>query len=268
MVESAHKCFISTEELDVLRQSDHPLCIIDCSVNMGPGEEPIFAYHKEHIPCARFLDLKLARDLASPYPFMMPGKDYFCAVAKSLDIRKTHTVIVYDCQSGAFASRGAFMLKAFGHPDVRILDGGLGKWKKEGRDVQACKTVPTADDFAYEFNGSGIKNYEDIVAISQSGSAQLIDCRPAPGFAGGNIPTSVNVPAPTLLNADNTCKSAEELQKVFEAAGVDLSKPMVFTCGAGVMATVGKHCAVIAGATGDNAVYDGSWGEYSVRSKQ
>ena len=97
MVESASKCFISTEELDVLRKSGALVCILDCSVVVGPGEEPIFAYHREHIPGAKFLDLKLARDLASPYPFMMPSKDYFVAVAKSLDIRKTHKVVVYDC---------------------------------------------------------------------------------------------------------------------------------------------------------------------------
>lgn len=76
------------------------------------------------------------------------------------------------------------------------------------------------------------------------------------------------MPAPSLANPDGTLKNAEEIKAVFEAAGIDLSKPMVFTCGGGVMATVGKHAAEHAGATGSKAVYDGSWSEYSVKSKQ
>jgi len=118
-------------------------------VNFGAGEEFVFNYYREHIADAKFLDLKLARDLASPFPFMMPSLDYFVMIAKSLDIRKSHTVVVYDGQQGAFASRGAFMLRAFGHPDVRILDGGLAKWKKEGKEVQS-HTAATAGDFSYE----------------------------------------------------------------------------------------------------------------------
>ena len=91
-------------------------------------------------------------------------------IAKSLDIRKSHTVVVYDGQQGAFACRGAFMLKAFGHPDVRILDGGLAKWKKEGKEVRS-HTAATAEDFSYELRSEGIKSYEDIVAIEKNGSA-------------------------------------------------------------------------------------------------
>ena len=195
----------------------------------------------------------------------MPSADYFCMVAKAMDIRKTHTVVVYDCQKGWFANRGAFMLKAFGHPDVRVLDGGLCKWKAESKEVVGDKCVATADDFAYNFNPDCVKNFDDVKAISESGSHQIIDCRPAGGFAGGNIPNSLNVAAPALANADGSCKNAEELKACFEDAGIDLSKPMVFTCGGGIMATVGKHCAEIAGATGDKAVYDGSWAEYSAK---
>jgi thiosulfate/3-mercaptopyruvate sulfurtransferase len=101
---------------------------------------------------------------------MMPSRDYFVMIAKSLDIRKSHTVVVYDGQQGAFACRGAFMLKAFGHPDVRILDGGLAKWKKEGKEVRS-RTAATAEDFSYELRSEGIKSYEDIVAIEKNGSA-------------------------------------------------------------------------------------------------
>ena len=272
MVEQSSHVFISTDELQTLINNGHPLCILDCTVLMAPGEDAVFTYGKEHIHGAKFLDLKLCRDLQNPFPFMMPNKDYFTMIAKSLDIRKSHTVVCYDSLTGAlnsaFANRGSFMLKAFGHPDVRILDGGLAKWKAEGKPVHGCKAVATPDDFSYELDASKVKSYEDIVEISKNGSAQIVDNRPSPGFQGGNIPTSVNVPAPAMWNADGTLKSADDLRKAFDGAGVDLSKPMVFTCGGGIMATVGYHAARIAGATGSTAVYDGSWNEYSVRSKQ
>ena len=156
--------------------------ILDCSVNVGAGDDCIYGYLKEHIHGAKFLDLKLARDLSSPFPFMMPSRDYFVMLAKSLDIRKSQTVVVYDCQQGAFACRGAFMLKAFGHPDVRILDGGLAKWKKEGKEVHGEKAGATAEDFSYDLRPEGIRSFEQIVAIRDSGSAQIIDCRPAAAF--------------------------------------------------------------------------------------
>jgi len=144
--------------------SGSALRILDCSVNVGPGDDFVFNYFREHIKGAKFLDLKLARDLASPFPFMMPSHDYFSMIAKSLDIRKSHTVIVYDGQQSAFACRGAFMLKAFGHPDVRILDGGLAKWKSEGKELHS-HSAATADDFSYELRSEGIRSYEDIVSI-------------------------------------------------------------------------------------------------------
>ena len=268
MVEQASHTLISTDELQALIATGSPLRILDCSVNVGGGDEFIFNYYREHIHGAKFLDLKLARDLSSPFPFMMPSRDYFVLLAKSLDIRKSQTVVVYDGQQGAFACRGAFMLKAFGHPDVRILDGGLAKWKKEGKEVHGCKTGASAEDFSYELRPEGIRSFEQIVDIEKSGSAQIIDCRPPPGFQAGKIPTSVNVPAGQLANADGTFKSADEIRAIFSGAGIDLSKPMVFTCGAGVAATVGKHAVELTGATGERAVYDGSWSEYSVRSQQ
>ena len=95
MVEVQDKTYISVGELAELDKKN--LSILDCSVIIGEGEDPVLSYLKEHIEGAKFLDLKLARDLQSPYPFMMPSQEYFCLIAKSLDIRKTRTVVVYDC---------------------------------------------------------------------------------------------------------------------------------------------------------------------------
>lgn len=271
MVEAANNHLISTDALATLMANGHPVCILDCTVVMPPGsaEDPAITHSKEHIHGSKFLDLRLTRDVASPYPMMMPPKEYFVMLCKSFDIRKSHTVVCYDTQQSNFAHRAAFMFRAYGHPDVRVLDGGLAKWKAEGKEVHSKKAPhPKDEDFAFELKDTEIKQFEDVVEISQKGTHQLIDCRPAPGYQAGNIPSSVNVPAPSLANPDGTLKSPEEIKVIFENAGIDLSKPMVFTCGGGVMATVGKHAAEHAGATGEKAVYDGSWTEYSVRAKK
>lgn len=134
---------------------------------MGEGEDPVFLHHREHIHGAKFLDLKLARDLGSPYPMMLPPKEYFVMLCKSFDIRKSQTVVCYDTQQSNFAHRAAFMFRAFGHPDVRVLDGGLAKWKAEGKEIHAKKAPhPAAEDFAFVYNGDELKHYEDIVEIS------------------------------------------------------------------------------------------------------
>ena len=129
MVE-ANSAFITTDRLAELIQSLPPdkLRILNASYNFI-GEINVYRDHaNSRIPGARFLDLSVVRDIESPYPFMMPKKELFIAMMKALDVRKSQTVVVYDNGKGWFASRAAFMIKAFGHPQVFILDGNFAKW--------------------------------------------------------------------------------------------------------------------------------------------
>ena len=256
---------ISTAELKELIASGADCRIFDCSVAMMPTQEDAaIAFQKEHIKGARFLDLKLTRDLGSPYPFMMPNKGFFSLLARQFDIRKSLPVVVYDCQSSAFAHRAAFMLKSFGHDNVRVLDGGIAKWKADGGAVHSSG-APSAGDYDYDIVPGVVNSFEEVKSLSETGGKQIIDCRPADAFAKGTIPGGVNISGTDFQHPDGSVKSVDEIKAIFGAAGVDLSKPMLFSCNSGIKATVAFAAASQAGATGALSVYDGSWSEWSAK---
>ena len=106
-------------------------------MSMGAGgPDPCIEHSKNHIKGSRFFDLALCRDLTSPYPHMMPSQAHFISLMKALDIRKSHTVVVYETGQGWWASRAAFVFRSMGHPNVRVLDGQFAKWTKEGKPCE------------------------------------------------------------------------------------------------------------------------------------
>lgn len=134
---------------------------------------------------------------------------------KALNIRKSMTVVIYETGKGWFASRAAFMLKAFGHPKVFILDGHLAKWQTEGRAIESDSDDADASylaDFDYTLNTDNMLSYERIKEVSADGTVQIIENRPPDSVANvGGIPNAINIPAPAMLAEDGTVKSAEQL---------------------------------------------------------
>lgn len=130
---------------------------------------------------------------------------------KVLNVKKSSTVVCYDTGKGFFASRAAFVLKSFGHPNVYVLDGHLAKWVSEGRAIESDGNDEGYDaDFDYTFEGAeSILSYDRIKEVSQDGSIQIVDNRPTPGFQNGHIASSICVPSPSLLAEDGTLKSSE-----------------------------------------------------------
>ena len=221
MVESSQSAFISTDELAALIESSAATTrILNCSVKMGEGPDPFAEHGKTHIKGARFFDMNLCKDQTQPFPFMMPSQAFFIQVMKAMDIRKSHAVVVYDCGQGWFANRAAFMFRSMGHPNVKVLDGQFAKWTKEGKAVESDDVA--AGDFEYAFNGENLDNYEDICKLVES-KGKIVDTRPAPGFNGGNIPGSINIPISNFFAEDGTLKSADDLKKVFADNEVDLA---------------------------------------------
>ena len=167
--------YISTDQLAQMMAGEQAskLCILNASCK-PENEFDVFREHrKARIPGARFLDLTICRDLQSPYPHMMPNQAHFIRMMKALNIRKSHTVVVYETGKGWFASRAAFMLKAYGHPDVHILDGNFAKWQREGREVESDGEEAEAayqTDFDYVLNTDNILSYERIKEVSADGS--------------------------------------------------------------------------------------------------
>jgi thiosulfate/3-mercaptopyruvate sulfurtransferase len=160
------------------------------------------------------------------------------------------------------------MLTLFGAHEVAILDGGIAKWKAEGRPLSTGKEQLRHRHFTVWKDDSDIRTKADMLANLHSKAEQVVDARPAARFSGedgdpasGHIPGAVNVPHSTLFNGDGTWKSADEIKALFEAAGVDLGQPLVTTCGSGMTASVLVFAAALTGKSGV-ALYDGSWSEW------
>jgi len=185
---------------------------------------------------------------------------------KIMDLAKSHTIVIYDSGKGFFGSRAVFMMRAFGHPRVFLLDGGLHKWMKDGRATSQCDYADYDAEFNYDLNSEQLIDYQRMKEVSESGEVQIIENRPHPSVqATGTIPGAICIPAPAFINEDNTLMSREQLESLFREMGVDSDKPMAFSCGGGIMASYALNAAAKAGFGGTMYLYDGSWSEYSAR---
>ena len=273
MSRSDLKTLVSTDWLAA--NLDAPdLRIIDGSWYMPALERDAKAeYDKEHIPGARFVDIDEVADLRSDLPHMVPPVEKFMSRMRSLGIGEGHQVVVYDTAGLFSAARVWWMFKYFGQDNIAVLDGGLPKWKAEGRAV--TNAAPNIRDrhMVTKINNDLFRDVTQVAASSKLGDATIIDARTAARFKGeapepreglrsGHIPNSRNVPFTDVLNGDGTMKSPAELRLVFEAAGVDLSKPAITSCGSGVTAAILSLALETLGTR--HALYDGSWAEWGM----
>jgi len=251
------------------------LRLLDASYHVGlPGEPPRDAaaeFAAGHVPGATFMDLAGFNAPDAPLPSTMPDAAHFAARAGRLGLRTDDRIVLYDDAPHRTAARAWVMLRAFGFTDVALLDGGLAKWKAEGRPLEqgAAPVAPTIVEVPA--SGIGLLDLAAMRALQQDGSAQIVDARstarftgaepdPRPGVAPGHIPGARNLPYPQLFNADGTWKQGEALAAAFTTAGVDLDRPLAMTCGSGITASVLAFGAHLLGR--DAAVYDGSWTEW------
>ena len=230
-------------------------------------------YDAEHIPGAVFFDIDdIAADDSAPLPHMMPDAIKFSAKVRKLGLGDGVRVVVYSQKGSALAAcRAWWMLRHFGHHDVVVLDGGLPKWIAEGREVTDAPTPPRERHFTARANSFLLREYDQVLSNVKTKREQLVDARAGERFRGevddpwgksGHVPGSYNLPFTELLNADGTFKSASEIKATFDAARVDLNKPVVASCGSGVTACVLAMGAYITGHK-QVAVYDGSWAEWA-----
>lgn len=236
------------------------------------GRDARAEYADAHIPGAQFFDIDEISDTRSQLPHMAPPPEKFVSRVRAMGIGDGHRVVVYD-QAGLFsAARVWWMFRLFGHRDVAVLDGGLPKWVAEGRETEDMPPLARDRHFVARRNAGLVKDVTQVAAALKLGQEQIVDARSPARFAGeapepreglraGHIPGARNVHYATLLDEDGTMKDAAALRAVFEAAGVDLSRPVIASCGSGVTACV---LALALERTGhrDHAVYDGSWAEW------
>jgi thiosulfate/3-mercaptopyruvate sulfurtransferase len=238
-----------------------------------PGEGDARAeYEAEHIPGAVFMDLHEIVDSDNAVPAMLPPDFKFASRMQAIGLGNGDRIVVYDNSPLHSAARAWWMLRSFGARDVAILDGGLPKWKAEGRPIESGSRTPERGHFTARLDRRQLADKNYVSAIVHSSEHAMVDARgpgrfageepePREGLVAGHIPGSCNLPQGKLFNADNSWKQSDALRAAFEEAGVDLGKPMVTTCGSGVTAAVLLFGAHLLGKE-DVKLYDGSWAEW------
>lgn len=259
------------------RLHDPAIRIVDATLPlMGQPGRGRDIFDEAHIPGAVFFDINGIADLSTDLPHMLPPPDTFARAADELGLARDKTIVVYDAHGLYSAPRVWWTLRTMGYPDVSVLDGGLKLWRAERRVVTADPAAAAAVRSDTAFRPDLVRNLEQVRAHLASGDAQLIDARSVARFRGeaaepraglrcGHMPGALNLPYDQIVNADGTLKAEPELRAAFVAAGVNLARPIVTTCGSGVTASV-LALALARLGRDDVAVYDGSWTEWASRS--
>jgi len=234
-------------------------------------------FEQAHVPGAVFFDIDAIADHANPLPHMLPDPKAFADAVGALGIATGDRVVVYGGRGLIASARVWWTFRAFGHERVAVLDGGLARWKKEGRPVEAGMATPTPRRFADTLGKDLVADLDRVRAIVQRRDAQLIDARSRgrfaatepefrPGLRGGHIPGSLNLPYNELFRSDDDLMlPTPQVADAFARAGLDRSRPVVATCGSGVSAAVLAFALYRLGQR-DASVYDGSWTEWGGRA--
>ena len=248
------------------------LVIIDASWHLpAQNRDAKQEYRDGHIPGAVFFDLDAVSAHDTSLPHMMPTPIAFASAMRKLGVPDGAQIVVYDAAGLFSAPRLWWMLRAFGARDVAILDGGLPKWKAEGRPLEDGETIRTPAHFNARLDHSVIASMDDVRKALAENTAQVLDARPAerfrgeapeprPGLRMGHMPGAKSTPFGAFVD-NGRLKPAPELVKALDALGVDAGRPAITTCGSGVSAAIVTLALAVAGRQ-PGALYDGSWAEW------
>jgi thiosulfate/3-mercaptopyruvate sulfurtransferase len=248
--------------------------VVDASWYMPDDKrEPAREFEQAHIPGAVFFDIDGIADHSTSLPHMLPSPGEFSRAVGALGIGDGETVVVYDGAGMFSAPRAWWEFKAMGHKTVKVLDGGLPKWKREGRAIESGPAKTKAKFFTAILEADMVRSFDAVMGIVKAASAQMVDARsasrftaeepePRAGVRGGHMPGAINVHYRKLIAEDGTLKPPAELQAAFFQ--VDLNRPIVTTCGSGLTAAI-LSLALSEIGKRDVALYDGSWTEWGSR---
>lgn len=266
------RTLVSTDWL-AAHLNDPDLRVIEASWHMpATGRNAQAEYQAEHIPGARFFDIDEISDTRSALPHMAPPVEKFISRMRAMGVGDGHQVVIYDSLGMFSAPRVWWTFRLMGKLDVAVLDGGLPKWKAEGRPLEDMPPMVRDRHITVQRQAHWVKDVSQVAAASKLRDWQILDARSAPRFKGeveepraglrsGHIPGSLNLPFGNLLNPDGTMKSPADLRAAMEAAGVDLSRPVITSCGSGVTAAILSLALEILGHR-NHSLYDGSWTEW------
>jgi thiosulfate/3-mercaptopyruvate sulfurtransferase len=272
MTQDDPKTLVSTNWLKQnLKQPD--LRVLDTSWHLPTeNRDPVSEFALGHIPTARFFDIDDISDHRSALPHMVPPVEKFMSRVRALGVGDGHQIVVYDSKGLFSAARVWWLFRMMGHSTIAVLDGGLPKWIADGNPVDKAKPVIRDRHMTVQPQPHMVRDVTQVAYASKLLDHEIIDARAAARFRGeapeprqglraGHIPGSKNLPFTQLLNGDHTMKTTAEMADEFQKAGVNLSKPVITTCGSGVTAAVLSLALERMGKI-DHALYDGSWTEW------
>jgi thiosulfate/3-mercaptopyruvate sulfurtransferase len=253
------------------------LRVLDASWYLpGTGRAAADEYAAGHIPGALFFDLDATSDQASPLPHMLPDAPAFARAMSALGLDDGDDLVVYDGSgTNISAARAWWTFRVFGHPRVAVLDGGLSKWRREGRSLEARVVKLPPGRFTASLEHAAVRDLAAMRALAVRPAEQIVDMRssgrfagtepePRAGLRGGHVPGSRNLPYYELVASDGTVLPPDALRRRVEAAGIDLSRPVVAMCGSGTSACTLILALHLLGHD-RGALYDGSWTEWGGR---
>lgn len=268
------EALVSTEWLAAhLGQPD--LVVFDATKYLpNEGRDGAAEFLSAHIPGARFFDIDIVADQETTLPHMVPTPGRFERLMSEMGVSNASIVVFYDQKGIASSARGWWLMGMFGHDAAAVLDGGLPKWRREGRPIESgAPTPPAAAQFRASLRAERLRGIGDMMTADDR--RVVLDARaagrfagtapePRPGLPSGHMPGSRSLPFQELLAADGTLLPPDALRERFAAAGADGTRPVVTSCGTGVTATILTLGLVQAGLP-PGAVYDGSWTEWAGR---
>lgn len=252
---------------------DPDMRILDASWYLpDAGRDARAEYEAAHIPGARFFDIDDISDNRSDLPHMAPPVEKFMSRMRAMGVGDGHQVVIYDGDGMLSAPRVWWLFRLMGQENVAVLDGGLPKWVAVGHPTEDMPPIARDRHMTVRFQNQLVRDVTQVAQASKLRDPQILDARAAARFRGeapepreglraGHIPGSRNLPFGTLLNEDKTMKEGAELRAAFEAAGIDLDRPVITTCGSGVTAAI---LALALERLGHHewSLYDGSWAEW------